>query len=726
MFKRAILILVVLSYVCSIYPRTDRIEIPLNGGSDIILKSTANAWHVATDGNDDGGDGSAVNPWKTITYALTQMSGGDMLMVHKGKYVGRYSITRSLSGLSENKMTIIKSAGDGEVILDGDGTGTVISMSNVSNILLEGFTVTNATSNGIHYSTDRDPATLAMAAAAYNRDLPPSEANVSPFNNIIIKNNKVYNINTTRHGIAVYAGNYMAPVTNLVIDGNEAWGNRTHASETIVVNGNINGFDICHNLVYNNNNIGIDMIGFEGTARIPVVNDQQTNLNLFPDPVGTLLGNLGRDRFNMAKNGKCYDNVIYASCVINNEAYWEPDGGRLGTRIGPKEGEFDRCCNGIYIDGGMNIEVFNNFVFDSDIGIEVSTEHGPPDLYWVEKMYVHDNIIASNTGWNGLSIGGQSVSKDFHLGGVMGKTRDSRFENNILYGNVVNMNVQNTENNTFKNNIIMGGGAAVMDWLAPILYDSNDFETNFWYNDPAFGVTSSDYYRELNRIEQSQLAKQEKMTLAPLLNPKSGNFSVRYGAIDNAMVGTDVNNWKGRDWEGKEWKFNTSYFDVYADFLKAYDEMAKSVKYLEENRFDLDKATGYGNMRAYLNDMLQKAGFSNSSVPYVLKVWAPRSERVDGYISVSPRTDSTFATDPYGVVNMMNPDAGNNFIPENTRAINNGNINSAALTKRKRESANGHVEYKYLVMVITKFNNGKSYTQGETHGGVILTTNVNH
>ena len=686
---------------------------------DLDFTKTGSIYHVAVNGN-NASAGTESSPWATITYALTQMKGGDTLLVHEGTYIGRYTIGSNLSGPSKNQMTVIQSAGDGEVILDGDGTGTVITMSNLGNIRIEGFTVTNATSNGIYYSNAKDAATLAMAAEAYDRDLPPSETNVSPFDNIVIKNNKVYNINTTSHAIGLYANNYMAPVTNLVISGNKVWGNRTYWSEAVVVNGNFDGFDICHNFIYNNNNIGIDMIGFEGSARVPVLNAQGSNANVFPDPAGTPLGNLGRDRFDMARNGRCYDNVIFGSCTIDNEAYWEADGGYLGTRVGPPEGEFDRCCDGIYTDGGKNLEIFNNFIFDSDIGIEVSTEHGPPELYWVEGMNVHDNIIASCMGWNGLSIGGQSVSEDFDLGGVMGKAKNSKFENNILYGNIVNINIQNTENNSIKNNIIMGGGAATMDWLDESLHSANNIGANVWYNDPSFGVSDEDFYREVDKI--SQILDQIKVYTAPLANPRAGDFTVTYGD-GNSGFGTDPYNWGGIDgWSGEAWAFDTSCFNIYADFNVAYDEMKAAVKFLEKKgQFDYEELLdlGYDNLRAYLTDALHEAGFSNSSVPYILKVWAPRSGRIDGWISNSARTNATFATDPYKVVNMMNPDAGNNLMPGNERAINNGNIDSAAFMDNFAASG-GHLEYKYYVMVATTFDDGVYYTQGDTRGGVVI------
>jgi hypothetical protein len=72
-------------------------------------------------------------------------------------------------------------------------------------------------------------------------------------------------------GIAVYGTDANAPISELVIDGNEVHHLKTGSSESLVVNGNVTNFRITHNIVHDNNNIGIDVIGFERTAPNPSV-----------------------------------------------------------------------------------------------------------------------------------------------------------------------------------------------------------------------------------------------------------------------------------------------------------------------------------------------------------------------------------------------------------------------------------------------------------------------
>ena len=49
-------------------------------------------FHVSTDGSDFGGTGSAGSPWRTITHAVDQVDGGDLILVRPGIYNGRQSL----------------------------------------------------------------------------------------------------------------------------------------------------------------------------------------------------------------------------------------------------------------------------------------------------------------------------------------------------------------------------------------------------------------------------------------------------------------------------------------------------------------------------------------------------------------------------------------------------------------------------------------------------------
>src|SRR5439155_22351590 len=111
-----------------------------------------------------------------------------------------------------------------------------------------------------------------------------------------LSNNLIHNIespNDHAHGIA-FSGSSATPMTNILVQGNEIRSCRLGQSESLVLNGNIDGFTVSGNIVQDNDNIGIDFIGFEGTG--PSCQDQ-------------------------ARNGISVDNRAYHHISANNPPY---------------------------------------------------------------------------------------------------------------------------------------------------------------------------------------------------------------------------------------------------------------------------------------------------------------------------------------------------------------------------------------------------------------------
>ena len=67
-----------------------------SGAVGITTPRRANAqgsdYYVATDGDDDTGDGSISNPWATITHALDNVPDGSTILVRPGDYTGRVRV----------------------------------------------------------------------------------------------------------------------------------------------------------------------------------------------------------------------------------------------------------------------------------------------------------------------------------------------------------------------------------------------------------------------------------------------------------------------------------------------------------------------------------------------------------------------------------------------------------------------------------------------------------
>jgi hypothetical protein len=248
-----------------------------------------------------GGDFAAV------AAGVSAAQAGDRVTVRAGVYNEAVSFGRSGSATA-----FITLQGDPGAILDGTGiSGQGITISSRSYIKVIGMTVRAFVSGGT-------PMGLSVDGS-------------SSF--IELRNNLIHNIenpNGNAHGIAFY-GSAATPMTNIVVEGNEVRNCRLGQSEALVLNGNIDGFIVSRNIVHDNDNIGIDFIGFEGTG--PAAQDQ-------------------------ARNGICVDNVVYNISSATNPTY----GG-------------ERSADGIYVDGGRDIVIERNKVDNCDIGIEVASEH---------------------------------------------------------------------------------------------------------------------------------------------------------------------------------------------------------------------------------------------------------------------------------------------------------------------------------------------------------------
>jgi hypothetical protein len=246
--------------------------------------------------------------YSTITAGVGAAQGGDTVTVRAGVYNETVSFGRSGSATA-GYITLLGQTG---AVLDGTGkSGQGISIYSQNYIRVIGMTIENFLAGNTPMGIDVEGS--------------------SSF--IEIRNNLIFNIEDptgNAHGIAFY-GTAATPMTNLLVEGNEIRNCKLGQSESLVLNGNVDGFTVDRNIVHDNDNIGIDFIGFEGT------------------------GPSGQDQ---ARNGICVDNTIYNISSATNPTY----GG-------------DRSADGIYVDGGRGIVIERNKVDNCDIGIEVASEH---------------------------------------------------------------------------------------------------------------------------------------------------------------------------------------------------------------------------------------------------------------------------------------------------------------------------------------------------------------
>jgi hypothetical protein len=169
--------------------------------------------------------------------------------------------------------------------------------------------------------------------------------------------------------------------------------------------------------VHDTNNIGIDVIGFEGTAPDPTVDQAR-------------------------------DGIVRGNVVWNVDSYGNPAYGN------------DRSADGIYVDGGRDILVEGNTIHDVNIGIELASEHAGRST---RNVTARNNLVYDSTAI-GIAIGGYDRRR--------GSTEDCVIVNNtVVNTDGIELLVQfDTRNNVIANNVIVAGARHV--------FVQNDYREN--------------------------------------------------------------------------------------------------------------------------------------------------------------------------------------------------------------------------------------------------------
>jgi hypothetical protein len=354
---------------------------------------------VAPDG-DDAGPGTREQPWATIQHAAEAARPGDTVLVAGGRYAERVDVRVS----GEPGRPIAFAAAEGErVVLDGSslevptGRTAMILVDSQRYVTIRGFEI-------IGYRTDvngRVPVGILVIGAA---------------DHVRIEGTFVHDLGTTfqgrnggdAHGIGVFGTESDHPIDGVEIVDNELADLTLGSSEALVVNGNVTGFLIEGNRVHDTNNIGIDVIGFEGTASDPTVDQAR-------------------------------DGVVRGNTVWNVDSYGNPAYGR------------SRSADGIYVDGGRDVLIEGNVIHDVNIGIELASEHAGRST---RNVTVRNNVVYDATAI-GVAIGGYDRRR--------GSTEDCVIVNNTIVGTSgPELLVQfDTRDNLIANNVIVAGAQHV-------------------------------------------------------------------------------------------------------------------------------------------------------------------------------------------------------------------------------------------------------------------------
>jgi hypothetical protein len=346
---------------------------------------------VSPHGSNDNA-GTAAAPLHTIQVAVRRLgAGGGRVELRGGTYHQRVHLV-GVHGVTirpyRHEHPILSGAG----LTPPDGTSALVEIANSGAVTVRGLDLTG-------YRTDLlDVVPIGVYVHGHDRSIRIVGNRVHDLGNY---NDTLGSFDINAHGIAAYGDDPHASITDLSIRRNVVKNLHLGASESVVVNGNVNGWTIARNRIHDNNNIGIDAIGFEPT----------------------LSGKYRYTTLNRARNGLIAHNVVARIVSAGNPAYWE------GSTNGVDE--WCNCADGVYIDGGTHIVVRRNRVIDSDIGIEVAAENprGSADHVLVSHNHITGSLFT------GITTGGYCNGAD-DCGGVRtGTSFDNTFEYNSLRGN---------------------------------------------------------------------------------------------------------------------------------------------------------------------------------------------------------------------------------------------------------------------------------------------------
>jgi hypothetical protein len=320
--------------------------------------------YVSAATGDDDADGSESAPWRSLQHAADIVDPGTTVLVDaSAPYEGGLDLHRSGS---DGAYIVFMPSDDDQMptLVGASGRIATVDIS-ASYVVFQGFEITGQRGE-------------TLADDAIGIQIEPQDGSIS---HVEIRNNLVHEIGPGQvdddtcyynaHGIIAQAEG--DAITDLVIDGNELHDLYVGNSECLVVNGNIAGFCVTNNYVHDVDNIAIDIIGYEK-------NDSET-----------------------ARMGTIADNV-----VLDASNYWPYcSRGNCTYPVG------DESSDGIYVDGGAELDISYNVVGRADHGIELQSENG---------QLIRDVEVAFNVVFN-------SNYKDLTLG----ETENSVEHDNLLF-----------------------------------------------------------------------------------------------------------------------------------------------------------------------------------------------------------------------------------------------------------------------------------------------------
>lgn len=371
-------------------------------------------YYVAVTGS-NAGEGNEDDPWRDISYAISELKPGDTIVVRDGTYKERIIIPATLQG---DELTTIRCVKGAIVTIDGRDLGTEVFEAGIDdyspdgdkkrrtrglveihgrNVLLQGFRMTE------FWATDPSHAAVGILVKPGAEDVAIEDCHIHGMGSKVTpvleydegEPGLLEFMGRDAHGILVQSkrGGLENGIRRIFIRKNQLYNLQLGSSEALVVNGNVEDFEISRNTIRNCDNIGIDIIGYEGNL----------------------------EEADRARKGDVFGNTVENCTTAENPSYQNRDPDKFPEakdNRGPA-----RTCPGIYVDGGLDITLAGNTVVNCDYGIEVTSERKDK---FSEKITITSNVLRNNY-LSGVTIGGSENEN----GGII----NCLFINNTLVDN---------------------------------------------------------------------------------------------------------------------------------------------------------------------------------------------------------------------------------------------------------------------------------------------------
>lgn len=340
------------------------------------VSAIAQDYYVMPSGSDSN-TGLAGSPFRTISHAAQTVPANATVNVTPAVY---YETTE----VYINKPMVLRKNGTGEVVIDASTRSAitpnkfVIGVINTSNVVIDGIKIQNCTMNewkGIWVLNSDISTVTSQNIAIRNCTI----TNVGWISNNLTAIPAATNVATIP--LKVEGGNAL-PLSKIYITNNTVYNCATGYGEGITVTGNVDGFSISGNTVYDIANIGIDIAGNYNNTTAPAA-------------------------VNKARNGVVEKNTVH-HCMSAKA-----------------------MAAGIYLDGCKNIVVRYNKLYQNGVGLSLGGEEPATSL--IGEDTIHNNLIYNNS-FAGAILG-TNTSNIVHV------LKDVRMYNNVFYKNRTGENI---------------------------------------------------------------------------------------------------------------------------------------------------------------------------------------------------------------------------------------------------------------------------------------------